>query len=256
MPYLIWAVVGACLAMPVVVFNNHVNHLPLLGRTFLGQDGFWRCLDALVGVTRNGPLGNLALWYVRVLLLFFLSAPIWKALVRCGRSVPLVLGLALTLVAPEALIPGLSVKYGSVGWLLLGMGAADEIAADRRLPRGATVACGISWLGLALAKAFGVSCGLERLIPFSGILFLWSVADWASLCRDGMRPTFWVYCLHGVLAGYTLAGPLFVFGKGDVATFLIMLAMPWANIAVCLLLARLVRRRAPCLYAALTGGRG
>ena len=38
-------------------------------------------------------------------------------------------------------------------------------------------------------------------------------------------------------------------------TFLIMLVMPWANIAVCLLLARLVRCRAPRLYAVLTGGR-
>ena len=254
-PYLLWAVIGAFLVMPVIVFNNHVNHLPLLDRTFLGAGGLWRDFDALVGVTRNGPIGDLALWYVRVLLVFFLSAPLWKALVRCGKGVLLALGLALTLVAPEAWIPGLAIKYSSFGWLLLGMGAADWIADDRRLPRGAAILCGVAWVGLALAKAFGVSHGLERLIPFAGLLFLWSIADWDRLWRDWMRPTFWVYCLHGALAGYTLAGPLFVFGKGDVATFLIMLVMPWANIAVCLLLARLVRCRAPRLYAALTGGR-
>ncbi len=254
-PYLLWAVIGAFLVMPVIVFNNHVNHHPLLDRTFLGAGDLWHCLDALVGVTRNGPIGDLALWYVRVLLLFFLSAPLWKALARCGKGVLLALGLALTLVAPEAWIPGLAIKYSSFGWLLLGMGAADWIADDRRLPRGAAILCGVAWVGLALAKAFGVSHGLERLVPFAGILFLWSIADWDRLWRDWMRPTFWVYCLHGALAGYTLAGPLFVFGKGDVATFLIMFVMPWANIAVCLLLARLVRLRAPRLYAALTGGR-
>ncbi len=62
--------------------------------------------------------------------------------------------------------------------------------------------------------------------------------------------------MFGALAAYFLSGPLFVFGKSDVSTFLIMLLMPWANLASCLVAARAVRRFAPRVYALLTGGRG
>ena len=47
-----------------------------------------------------------------------------------------------------------------------------------------------------------------------------------------------------------------VFGKSDVSTFLIMLLMPWANLAFCLVAAHAARRFAPHVYALLTGGRG
>ena len=255
-PYLLWAVIGAAIVLPVIVFNNHVTQRPLLSRSVLGHDSLWGFVDALVGVAGNGPQGNLALWYVRTLLIFFLLAPAWRVLVRCGKGVLLGLGLVLALGLPEAWIPHTGLKFGSFGWLLLGMGAADWMAADRRLPRGAAIACGVAWAGLALAKAMGVSCGLERLIPLAGILFFWSVADWANLCCDFMKPTFWVYCLHGALAAYFLSGPLFVFGKSDVSTFLIMLLMPWANLAFCLVAAHAARRFAPRVYALLTGGRG
>ena len=67
---------------------------------------------------------------------------------------------------------------------------------------------------------------------------------------------FGLYSLHGALAAYFLSGPLFVFGKGDVSTFLIMLLMPWANLAFCLAAAHAVQRFAPRIYALLTGGRG
>ena len=96
----------------------------------------------------------------------------------------------------------------------------------------------------------------RRLSPFAGILFLWSIAGWDGLFRDFMKPTFWVYCLHMPLTAYFLSGPLFVFGKGDVSTFLIMLLMPWANLAFCLAAAHAARRFAPRVYALLTGGRG
>ncbi len=255
-PYLLWAVIGAAIVLPVYVFNNHVTQRPLLSRTVFGHDSLWGFVDALVGITRNGPQGNLALWYVRTLLIFFLLAPAWKLLARCGKGVVLGLGLVLALGLPETCIPHTGLKCGSFGWLLLGMGAADWIAANRRLPRGAAIACGVAWAGLAFAKAMGVSCGLERLTPLAGILFFWSIADWANLHRDFMKPTFWVYCLHGALAAYFLSGPLFVFGKSDVSTFLIMLLMPWANLAFCLVAARTARRFAPRVYALLTGGRG
>lgn len=38
-PYVLWAVLGAVISMPVIVFNNYVNHMPLLSRTCLGQEG-------------------------------------------------------------------------------------------------------------------------------------------------------------------------------------------------------------------------
>lgn len=253
-PYVLWAVLGAVISMPVIVFNNYVNHMPLLSRTCLGQEGVWENLDFLLGLTRNGPGGNLALWYVRTLLVFFLAVPVWRFLFRWSRMLPLLIGLPLVLVAPAAWIPGTGLKVGSFGWLLCGMGMSTWLFENRRLPFWGAVLCGLAWISLSLAKAFGIEAW-PQLIPVAAIACLWSISDWTRFYRGWMKPTFWVYCLHGALAAYTLAGPLFLFGKSGVSLLLIMLTMPWVNIGTCLLLAELVRRQMPKLYVALTGGR-
>lgn len=253
-PYVLWAMIGAVICMPVVVFNNHVNGNPILARTFLGQDSVFGSLDHLLGLVSNGPAGNLALWYVRTLLVFFVLAPLWKTVLRAGRWLPLAVGLGLVLVHPETWIPSTGLKTGSFGWLFLGMGLVEEIAANRRLPRGLAVASLVAWVGLSAAKASGHEL-CPQLIPLAGMAGLWSIADWAPWQRDWMRPTFWVYCLHGALAAYFLNGSLYVFGKSDVVMASVMLIAPWANIGFCLLAARIVRRGLPRAYACLTGGR-
>lgn len=253
-PYLLWAVIGAIVCLPVILFNNHLKHSPLFARTCYGAEGIWEGVDRLFGVTRNGPTGNLALWYVRTLLVFFIAAPVWKALFRLSHWIPLTIGLPLAFLAPEDWIPGTGLKAGSLGWLLCGMGLSGWLAENRKLSRRAAVFCGVAWGILSFAKAWG-GADCSQLIPVVTIACLWSVSDWGFLYRRWMRPTFWVYCLHGALAAYSLNGPLFLFGKGDVATLLIMLTMPWMNIAVCLLLAGVVRRKFHFGYEVLTGGR-
>ena len=70
-----------------------------------------------------------------------------------------------------------------------------------------------------------------------------------------MKQTFWVYCLHGVLAGYFLGGGLYLFGKNDTISLSLMLVAPWINIAVCFLAAALMRKTAPRALEVLSGGR-
>lgn len=253
-PYLLWAVIGAIVCLPVILFNNHLNHSPLFARTCLGAEGIWEGVDLLFGVTRNGPTGNLALWYVRTLLVFFIAAPVWKALFRLSHWIPLTIGLPLAFLASEDWIPGTGLKVGSFGWLLCGMGMSTWLFENCRLPFWGAVLCGLAWISLSLAKAFGIEAW-PQLIPVAAIACLWSISDWTRFYRGWMKPTFWVYCLHGALAAYTLAGPLFLFGKSDVSLLLIMLTMPWMNIAVCLLLAGVVRRKFHFGYEVLTGGR-
>ena len=255
-PYLLWAVIGAAIALPVLMFNNHVTHRPLFDRTFLGQDGLWEIVSALFGISRGAPSGDFALWYVRALLIFFCFAPFWRLIFKFRRQVFLALGLLLTLWNPDAGIPLLKINSSALGWFFFGMGAVDLIGENRRLPRGAAIACGVLWIALAFLDACGCAGWARRLNPFAGILFLWSIAGLDGLFRDFMKPTFWVYCLHMPLTAYSLSGPLFVFGKSDVSTFLIMLLMPWANLSFCLVAAHVVRRFSPRVYALLTGGRG
>ena len=254
-PYLIWSVIGAILVMPLIVFNNHVNHLPIWNRTLFGASGLFGKANYLIGITSNGPAGNLALWYVRTLLIFFVLAPIWKVLYRLSRYLLVAAGLSLVLIAPDTWIPTTGLKTGSFGWLFLGMGLSYEIAANVKLPRLVAGGCGILWVGFALLKSTGMSF-FPQLIPLFGILFMWSISDWQISVRPSwMKQTFWVYCLHGMLAEYFVGGGSYIFGKNDSTSLLLMLVAPWTNIAVCLIAAAMMKKVAPHLLEVLSGGR-
>ena len=208
------------------------------------------------------PLANGPLWYVRLLLVFFLTAPLWRMLYRLGRWVPLLLGLMCLLPSISWLsIPGVVGSLRPVGWLLLGMGLEPWIAENRRLPRSLAVLCGVVWLASMLINCVRAANGstplmvCNALIPFASIAFFWSIADWAPLYRDFMKPTFWVYCLHGSLTAYTRTGTWNLWGRNDVSTLFVLFVMSGVTLAVCLGLAYGVQRFAPRVYALLSGGR-
>jgi surface polysaccharide O-acyltransferase-like enzyme len=71
-PYILWALIGTVISVSLIVLNNYLSSRGLFERTFLAPEGCWSKIDLLFGVTYNGPKGNLALWYVRALLLIFL----------------------------------------------------------------------------------------------------------------------------------------------------------------------------------------
>ena len=158
-------------------------------------------------------------------------------------------------------IPWVVGSLRSIGWLLLGMGLEPWISENRRLPRGLAVLCGVVWLASMLINAVRLASGstslmvCNALIPFASIAFFWSIADWAPLYRDFMKPTFWVYCLHGSLTAYTRTGTWNLWGRNDVSTLFVLFVMSGVTLAVCLGLAYGVQRFAPRIYALLSGGR-
>ncbi len=259
LPYLLWAVIGAILSVPLIVFNNHITGRAPFSRTFLDATGAWGKINELFGITVAGPHGNLALWYVRTLLVLFLFAPIWKLVVRKCRALLGLVAAGCVLYKPDMQIPYLAVKVGSVGWFLLGASAADVLASGYRMPRIGVALAGLGWVVFSLMSAFGKPF-LPQLIPVFGVTFLWFGYDWIAdrlgEPKGWMKQTFWIYCLHGAIMGYWLSGGLFVFGKKDIVSVLLMLTGPIYAILVCMTAAIIVKRLLPKLYAFLTGGRG
>ncbi len=261
-PYLLWSALGAILVLPSIFFHAYAHPEQGYAGTILDQGGFWESLNAIFGVRGTMPLANGPLWYVRLLLVFFLTAPLWRMLYRLGRWVPLLLGLACLLPSISWLsIPGVVGSLRPIGWLLLGMGLEPWIAENRRLPRNLAVLCGVVWLASMLINCVRAANGstplmvCNALIPFASIAFFWSIADWAPLYRDFMKRTFWVYCLHGPLVEYTREGTWNLLGKNEFFVPFVFFVMAGVTLIVCLTAASVVQRVAPGVYALLTGRR-
>lgn len=258
-PYLLWAVIGAAIALPLYVFNNFVNHEPLLARTFLSAPGAWAKIDRLLGIACNGPSGNLALWYVRTLLILFVLAPVWKAVYRKLGKWLLIPALALALVVPETRVSYMEVKLGSISWFLVGVGASQWIAEGRKIPLGVVVTAGLGWASLSVASAVGYAV-VPSMIPLCGIVSMWGGYDLVVKKEievpKYMKQSFWVYCLHGSVVGYFLAGIPFVVGKTDISTCVTTLITPPIVIGLCLFAAHLCEKMNGKFFALLSGGRG
>ena len=256
-PYLLWTIIGTAIAMPLYMGNNLIMHRGLLERTFLANGFGWAAVDSFFGITKNGPAGNLALWYVRTLMVFFLLAPIWK-LAANVRWLPIAAGLILVIGCPMVFVPGLEIKAGSVGWLLLGIGIAETGWDERNMPGWVWMAAG----GVYLAASIGAALGQEWLKPaiqISGVMFWWGLGEMLikqdkelpQLCRM----TFWVYSMHGVITGYFLSGTLFVLGKNSLGAMAASVLSIAGVLTICLTAGVLVKRRWPKIYGVLSGGR-
>lgn len=261
-PYLLWGLLGAIILLPNFLIHAYAPEGRFNTGTVFGQGGFWGSVSAIFGLGRLIPLGNGPLWYVRVLLVFFLTAPLWRGLFRLGRAVPLVLGLACILLPISRVsIPYVVGSVSSLGWLMLGMGLERWIAENRRLPRGAAVLCGVVWLALMVTNGVRHATGQEilpicnSLIALFSIAFFWSIADWAPLYRGFMKPTFWVYCLHWPIVGYFRSGSWILLGRNDASALITLFVLPFVTFAVCFCAVYLAQRFTPRFYALLSGGR-
>ena len=261
-PYLLWGLLGAIILLPNILIHAYAPMGRFNTGTVFDQGGFWECVNAIFGLGRLVPICNGPLWYVRVLLVFFLTAPLWRTLFRLGRVIPLFFGLACVLLPiSQVSIPYLVGNVSSLGWLMLGMGLERWIAENRRLPRVSAVLCGVVWFALMVTNGVRHAMGQEvlpicnHLISLFSIAFFWSIADWASLYRGFMKPTFWVYCLHWPIVGYFRSGTWVLFGRNDASALFTLFVIPFVTFAVCFGAAYVTQNFAPRLYALLSGGR-
>ena len=268
-PYVLWALIGTVISMTLVILNNHMMHHSIFERTFMAAEGLWGKFDLLFGITRNGPSGNLALWYVRSLLLLFVLSPGFVLAAKIHRTLLFVIGLVLALAVPEVSIKFLSLKLGSVGWFCVGVGASQLALENRRMPNALFAFAGIGWGGLVVLGAMekasciwkvGVSEHLAPLAALSGVLFWWGLYDRLSQCWTAKLPeffklTFWVYCLHGVVTAWILAATSYLAGKSEWVAMLASFLSVCGSIVFCLVAGMLLMRRLPKFYALLSGGR-
>lgn len=242
-PYVCWAVLGALIVLPLICFNNMVMHRTILERTVFAQSSVWSFCDALLGITRGGPMGNLALWYVRTLMLLFLFSPIEHIIVCKLRWWALFISLILILVCPKYSIPFMSIESLGVGCFLLGMSLGELGLMQRQLPRLWTIGIGLAWfVGVIIWTRLSIleqqpTIPFQYSIPLLGGLMWFGLYDWfGERIRFSVlleRKTFWVYCLHGVLVGYFVSGGYFILGKTNAVSIILALLSPVLVLAVC-----------------------
>lgn len=257
-PYLLWTIIGSAISVPLIMGNNYIMHRGLFERTFLANGFGWGAIDSFLGISSNGPSGNLALWYVRTLLIFFAFAPLWRFVLKLNKTLTAVCGLLLVVFCSSPWIPYTGLRYSSFGWLFLGV-SIGEFGAERvRLPRWLVVISGGVYIALSLYVASG---GVDHfsMMPISGILFWWGLYDWLLL-SDRALPSyfsmsFWVYCLHGVITSWFLASTSYLLGKTDLVAMFASATSICGSLAICLTLGMAVKRYSPKAYTVLSGGR-
>lgn len=257
-PYICWAILGTIIVCPLIIFNNYVNGEPLLSRTFLGFPGIWQKINRLLGITIAGPCGNLALWYVRTLFIFFVFAPIWKWIYKRTPQVVLYGALSMVLFFSEYEIPFISVKAGSLSWLLIGMGLVNTKWILNKFNKRVAVLFGSLWVIVSTLIALDLWHIPLNINPILGCLCVWMVYDTIpshSLPHWILNANFWVYCLHGCLMGYFLAGIPYVLGRTNVVTFSVMLLTPIMVFIICILLNKACSVLFPSVHKLLCGGR-
>ena len=98
LPYLLWgAVFGGAVLTPVLMYVNLRGGRPICENTFMDASSSVFAVDRLIGGFSGAP-PNGALWYIRMLLVIFLFAPIIKWL-RKQFCVWVILCIGIFLIA-------------------------------------------------------------------------------------------------------------------------------------------------------------
>lgn len=159
------------------MLTNSRNGLPIFANTFLAEDNVLCAADFLVGVVCNGP-ANPVLWFMRVLIIVFLTAPLWIGLRRLSRWV--LAGLALvgvfvftpvSVVTPAEKLFSIYgypfvLKCQGVAWFGVGMAVSAFRLEERRIHWSVAF---VGWIGWWACWHFG----LIRAFPFFIMLALW-----------------------------------------------------------------------------------
>lgn len=245
-PAVLWILVSLLVCTPIRIYSGH--NIPTL----------WRIPGAFVLWVDHGEAGHF--WYVRSLLFLFACAPTLRILARRWYAASVVI-LFFAFIP----IPGINSIFGSydlfkeievaIPFFLLGAVLASTPLCLAAINKRSRFALAFSLVGLALSFLPNWTA-----LRFGQILFLWGLYD----VLDRIHPIpkmprclsghFFVFCVHLMVIGW-VAGTLRVtLGTGPVARLVAYFASImtfWFD----LLLANLVARYFPRVYAVLSGGR-
>ena len=275
-PYLVWgAVWGGVVTTTLVLLNNAEKGLPMLSRTFMEGESY--AVDKLLGIMVLHPV-NTALWYVRALLLFFLLTPLWRWLRQRSRVALAVFAVAFIaifsrvatfdVVEQVRLYPRIvfQFKVQSIGWLLLGMSISACQLEDRKISTGFFALLVI----ILIIQLSQVCVGIQnpllgeivgRTMPMTIIVVVWGLFQRvdAVIKNDVLRSlfdaTFWAYCMHVPVCGWSKAIVRHVFGYTELAYCVDLTIGIATGFLLCWGSAAFVRRISPRAYSVLSGGR-
>ena len=269
-PYFLWAIIGCAISFPLIMCSNYIAHRGLLERTFLMDGGGWPAIDLFFGITGLGPKHNLALWYVRALLIMFFVAPLFRAIVKTvGGRACLALGVLLVLWKPGLDVPYVTIKLGCFGWFLLGIGLSCERLECVNISKTMSSLLIVLYVFASLVDAVGVTWThlfnsyvvvvVKRIIPIIGCVAWFCMISFFEIKNLSlptyMGMTFWTYCMHGGVAGWLLSGILFAIGKSNVSVMIASIATIIGTLLGCMVAGAWVRGKTPRLYNMLQGGR-
>lgn len=277
-PYVLWGSVFGFLTMtPLKMYVNHQHGDAVSLGTVFAVSTVWEVIDRTIGITGGNFVG--ALWFVRMLLIVFLTAPLWLGLRRISRWAALLVGLGFILgfaavsggggdIDGETIF-GFSVQVGGIGWILLGMAVSAFRVEEMRIPKAVVALSGIMWL---VFSAFVIQNRLAddawnpylrewfRIAPLFLIVVWWGGYDSFPRVLPEKLPEFfswrfWVYCMHHPMTGWCGGIVYAVVGHGLAGRCIWQVVLAPIVLGVCLFAAFLAKRFTPKMFTLLCGGR-
>lgn len=258
-PYLVWALIGTLLALPLVMFNNYVLGRVLLERTVFESGSVIRGLVECFGIDGH-PIGNVPLWYVRSLISIFIMAPVLVLVIRRMKWLGCCIACFLMFVIPFMNIPYLINQARGLGYFYLGMMLSEYELVRMKVSWKWILLSGLALIILLVDDM--TTCICTPLLPLALGGCLWVCYDVfvGKRCCPRVpwvvRQTFWVYCFHMIPMSYLLAIGRYCLGKGGAVAVLMMFVVPVMILPISLLAALLARKFTPRVFQVLTGGRG
>lgn len=248
-PYLIWCLLAS-------VFTVRIP-------------GPWYDVSRLFGVMTVFPVGNPHLWYLRCLFIFSLVTVVfwWIARPVCCRLVCLILVccayLAVFVAANKFSLPSLIGTPMSPFYFILGFALSQFVLGQRLKKNSVPSALLVLSVAIVLRGVWfrtGMQGVGEAVLRFmcviTEILAFWMGMD--ACCKDSIRfpkalnVVLFVYCFHGLVLFWV---DHFSFGwiwRSSVWGIVVI----WMGVVMAsVLIANLVRRELPRVYAILTGNR-
>lgn len=258
-PYLIWAILCAFFAMPLVAGANYFAGRELLVNTpFHAGATVWEMVDNLFGISSwKGPKLAGHFWFLRSLTILFLVAPTLVVVFRLKYLVQLlILAIAYSLYL-------LKFPIGfPLFWFLLGGILFPVILKNsQRIPKLATV---FGWmisgyLASPFCQSF-VSCVpylntvLMSISIICGILFFINISRKIEI-KECFKPTFFYYCSHIIFTSWVMYLLLFLNKTSVVWGWLVSIIVVCGGVLGPLILYKVINLLPSRLVKVLTGGR-
>ena len=268
-PYCCWCVIAFFLFYPLILIIGFKNSTvtPIVVPPWNNIGFYLDCLGKIFGISRFEPVYNGALWYVKLLFIFFIFAPVFIRINKISRNAIIefvIIGFLLFVN-----VMGIAKGYGyivvqSLSFFILGTSLTKINFFERKIPIAVTCAAGVVYLlisiyeSLVFIKIFNhVVMFLPVLKVLCAFMFFCGIFDVYSEQTSHWEkyiPTFFIYCFHMPVTGWLRALGHFLFRDSIYAYFNCFLTFA-GTICVCLFSAKILRLICPRIYKVLVAGR-